>query len=106
MKYTIVGLLLIMTAHTAVAEEGKLGGVPYVSLTVNGEQHEIPVINDTKRQTLYYLKRAIEHNDVVAREMILAGEDSQVIYIGNLAPKWLEVTPSSQRVIEPGGHDG
>ncbi|MEK0326067.1 MAG: hypothetical protein QQN63_10225 [Nitrosopumilus sp.] len=66
--------------------------------------YDIPLINDDFKNEVFYMKRAIEHNDSVARELILAGREpteERWIFIGDgKTVRWLKITPTTEEVIE------
>ena len=93
-------MAVLALSGNIIADEYRIEGIPYTSLVVQGEVHWIPVINPKRQTLLERIKRAVEHDDKVSREMLLEGGQEKIIYIGNQTPKWLYLTKDDEWVQE------
>lgn len=100
MKKVVIFIAIITVCTNAYA--GRLLGVDYVGLTVEGKTYEVPMYRESFRQQFYMIKKAVEYNDLVARELILAGNSDKQIFIGdNDTVRWLIINSDGKdKVIE------
>ena len=76
-------------SSTALAIEA-FDGVQIQTIIVEGKSYEVPVGNEERKNDIYYLKKAMKH-DQEALDMFLGGEPSRLFYIGKEEPLWIDV---------------
>jgi hypothetical protein len=74
----------------ALAQVEAFSGIQMQKITVQGKSYEVPVGNEQRKNDLYYLKKAMKH-DQEALEIFLGGEKERLFYIGKEEPVWLSV---------------
>ena len=81
--------------------QGQLDGVRWVELKVQELLYKVPLYNPKIEHDMYMVQMALM-GDMVARQFVLGGEDSRMIFIGDgEIIRWLEITKDGERVIEP-----
>ena len=78
----------------------RLEGVDWLQIPVGQEIYEVPLYNDQAKEEFYMVYRAL-HGDEAAREVLLAGKQEKLIYIGDGdRVLWLHLTRDSEWVTE------
>jgi hypothetical protein len=95
----LVSLVLSVALSTSLY--AKLEGVPFIDLTVQGVTYEVPIYNPKVENMFYHLKKAIEYDDKVSREILLGKSEQRIIFIGDGDKVlWLKLTKDGQEVKE------
>ena len=98
-KKVFISALLVM--FLSVPAFAKLTGIDWVSVIIKDKSYELPIYHPNIKEQVYLILKAIKYKDPAAREMLLAGKDEVLIYIGDGdVSRWLKITQTGQEVIE------
>lgn len=92
----VVGFLLCASCSFA-----KIDGVPYITLTVNGSNYEVPIHQPDFTEEKAKIVLDMLDGDKNARKIFLQGKDQRVFFIGDGEKvRWLYVTKDKEWVKE------
>lgn len=97
--FTCIALLISLLVTPNL--HARLLGVGHTNLTVNDKTYEVPLYRPSFKQDMYFIKRAIEGGDVIAREIVVGNASEKYIFIGDgETVRWLKMTYDGDEIIE------
>ena len=91
---------ILIQSNQAIAEINIFEGIEMATLEINGENITFPIGDTTRKNDIYYLKKALK-GDQDAMDMFLGGSNERWFFVGIETPLWLRVDKSGAKVIKP-----
>lgn len=94
-------LFLLLASLISPVLAGGIEGVEYLSLNINGKVYETPNTPDPMGKQVLLLARYLD-GDTFSLKLLMQGNESQHLFIGDIEPLWVEVKKDgTMRVYEP-----
>ena len=97
MRLTRLALIWILGATVLSHMAYAVDNVRKATLMINGNSYTFPIGNKEREMDVYWIRKYSE-GDKTALDMILAGEEQKVMYIGDDYPCWLTIKKDGMEI--------